>query len=128
MLALGAPGIVMGCAEPTDMTPPVAGPPIVVLKLYLEALVRGDCGAGKALGTGTFRFGNGELCGSTTVTSATIDGEPATPNAEQVVFATTLVTTGTDDRSIAPGEMTWFYTLRLQADGTWRITGGGSGP
>ena len=120
--------IVIACGEPAATTQPIGGPPVVVLTTYLEALVRGDCSAGKALGTCSFTFGNGELCGSTTVSRYTILGDPSMPNPQEAVFATTLVTSGFDGGLVAPGSMTWFYTLRLQEDGSWRLTGGGSGP
>jgi hypothetical protein len=74
-----------------------------------------------------FGFGNGELCGHTTVRSFAFDGPPATPSDNEVVFATTLDTTGSAG-SIEPGSLTWFYDLLRQPDGAWRIAGGGSGP
>jgi hypothetical protein len=120
--------VVAACARPGFSVPPDSAPPEVVLATYLRALVVGDCAAGKALGTATFRLGNGELCGATSVSSFTIQGPAPDPNATELVFATMLVTTGTADGSIQPGSMTWFYDLRREPDGSWRLVGGGSGP
>lgn len=108
--------------------PPDAAPPEVVVATYLRALVAGDCTAGKVLGTATFRIGNGELCGATSVSSFTIEGPAPDPNATEWVFATTLITTGTADGSVQPGSMTWFYDLKREPNGPWRLVGGGSGP
>lgn len=95
----------------------------------MNDLIAGNCNAGRQLTTGTFVVGNGELCGATQVTSYSISRQPVTPSAAtDVTFATNLITTGTTDGSIRPGTLTWFYSLKLQADGSWRITGGGSGP
>ena len=127
-LALILAGMVAACGGPSFVIPPDSSPPAIVLDVYLHALLSGDCAAGHALGTETFRKGNGELCGATTVISARIKGDPAVPNSDEVVFATTLVTTGTADSSVPAGEMTWFYGLGRQPNGSWRLTGGGSGP
>jgi hypothetical protein len=43
-------------------------------------------------------------------------------------FNTTLTTTGTDDGTVPPGDVTWFFVLRQQSNGAWRLIGGGSGP
>lgn len=107
-----------GCAGSTVSPPPDSAAPDVVLGVYLDALVRGDCSAGHTLGTSTFVFGNGELCGHTRVSAVSVYGQPAEPNPTQVVFATTLVTCGTSDGSISPGPITWFYTLKLQPSGS----------
>lgn len=117
-----------GCAGSTVSPPPDSATPDVVLGVYLDALRRGDCSVGKTLGTSSFVFSNGELCGHTTVSAFSVDGPPAQPNPTQVVFATTLVTSGTADGSIRPGTITWFYTLKLQPSGSWRLAGGGGGP
>ena len=108
--------------------PPVSASPAVVLDSYLRALVVGDCDMGRKLAMGTFRKGNGELCGETRVTAYQVQSDPAHPSSDEVVFATTLTTTGTADHSIEAGRMVWFYSLDRQPDGSWRIVGGGSGP
>ena len=113
---------------PGATLPPPAAAPEVVLDAYLGALVAGDCDAGRKLATTTFVYGSGELCGATRVSAYEINPVPARPNAAEVVFSTKVTTTGTADGSIHPGAMTWFYSLDKQPDGSWRLTGGGSGP
>ena len=128
VLAVFLLGAVGACGAPPSVIPPDSSRPATVLDAYLHALLSGDCAAGHALGTETFRKGNGELCGETTVILARVNGDPATPSSDEVVFASTLVTTGTADGSVPAGEITWFYALGRQPDGSWRLTGGGSGP
>jgi hypothetical protein len=119
--------LVAGCA--TFTPPATSAAPEVVLQAYLDALVHGDCSAGKALGSAQFiQVGGGELCGATKVKSFRIDAAAPSPFSDEVVYATTLVTTGSDDASVQPGTLTWFYDLKLQPDGAWRLVGGGSGP
>ena len=125
---LGFGLLLASCGASKLTAPPAAAAPEVVLRAYLEALVRSDCSAGRAVGTASFGFGSGELCGHTTVTAYTISIPPATPNATEAVFATSLTTTGTADGSVQPGSLTWFYDLKRQPSGEWRIVGGGSGP
>lgn len=120
--------IVTACSRPAFSLPPDSAPAEVVVATYLRALMVGDCTAGKLLGTATFRPGNGELCGATTVSSFTIEGPAPDPSATEWVFATTLVTTGTADGSVQAGNTTWFYDLKREPDGPWRLVGGGSGP
>ncbi len=117
-----------GAGPAAASLPPVSASPAVVLESYLRALVAGDCNTGRKLATGTFAKGNGELCGVTRVTAYQVQAEPAHPSSDEVVFATTLTTTGTADHSIQAGRMVWFYSLDRQPDGSWRIVGGGSGP
>ena len=117
-------------AAPTasaDSPATVSDRPEVVLDAYLKALVAGDCETGRMLVTARFRIGTGELCGVTHVSAYRINAEPARP-PEELIFATILTTTGTADGSIQAGALTWFYSLVQQPDGSWRITGGGSGP
>jgi hypothetical protein len=100
--------------------------PAEVLNAYLRALKSGDCKTAHALATSTFSVGNGELCGHLSVKSYTPVGKPATPGNE-VIFSTNLITQG-GDASMPDGLHTWFYSLTKQADGAWRLVGGGSGP
>jgi hypothetical protein len=125
---LGTGALLAACSALSLSPPPDSATPDVVLRAYLQALVRGDCSAGKVLGTPSFGLGNGELCGQTRVSSFAINGSPATPNASEVVFATQLVTSGTADGTVRPGTLGWFYDLKQQANGAWRLSGGGSGP
>jgi hypothetical protein len=100
--------------------------PAEVLDLYLRALRTGDCKTARALAASTFSSGNGELCGRLRVKSYTPVGKPATPGNE-AIFSTNLITEG-GDASMPDGLHTWFYSLTRQADGAWRLVGGGSGP
>jgi hypothetical protein len=118
--------VVAACAQ--DVTEPLdSTDPDVVLDTYLRALLAGDCDTGGKLATESFSKGNGELCGLTRVTAYRIDGS-VQPSPDEVVFSSRITTTGTDDHSIVPGEMIWFYSLHRQPDGSWRLAGGGSGP
>ncbi len=118
--------LVVGC-QPAVAVPPDSAGPDVVLDAYLRSLVAGDCDTGWKLATETFTKGNGELCGATDVTAYEIDGK-AQPSADEVVFGTTVTTTGDNGQSINPGQMIWYYSLKRQPNGAWRITGGGTGP
>ncbi len=112
-------------SNPTGL-PSKDAAPAEVLGAYLRALKTGDCNTAHALTTSTFAFGNGELCGHIKVKSYTPVGNPATPG-DQAIFSTNLITEG-GDASMPDGLHTWFYTLTRQADGAWRLVGGGSGP
>lgn len=119
----------VGCNAPV---PPRAsvdpGNPASVLNAYLDAIASGDCATGRTFATETFRKGNGELCGAVPVEATRIHpGQPA-GTADELIFATTLTTGGSQDGSVPAGEITWFYDLKRQVDGTWRLAGGGSGP
>lgn len=118
--------LVPGCARAVVLPPGSAGPE-AVLDAYLQTLVAGDCETGQRLTLPTFRNGNGELCGAIDVTAYRIE-RSTPPGREEIVFSTTLTTTGDGGRSIDPGDMLWFYSLLRQPDGTWRIAGGGTGP
>jgi hypothetical protein len=120
--------LVASCSASTFSPPPDSAGPDVVLRAYLDGLVKGDCSAGRLLGIATFDASNGDLCGHTNVRSYTVLGAPPPPNTTEAVFATTLVTSGTPDGSIQPGSLTWFYQLKRQPSGSWRLAGGGSGP
>lgn len=130
LLALLA--VVAGCGSapeaPTPRIPPPAAPPGVVLHAYLDSLLVGDCATARLLATSTFRKGNGELCGALSLSAYRVNPEPATPNANEAVYGTTLTTSGSSDGTVSPGETTWFYDLARQPDGSWRLVGGGSGP
>jgi len=123
-------GLLAGCAS-TSSAPialPSAGADArAVLSAYLEALKAGDCRTASELATSTFSFGNGELCGHLTVRSSTGPGQPALPGNGEAIFSTVLTVSGADG-SMRNGDNTWFYVLKQQADGQWRLVGGGSGP
>lgn len=127
-LAVILAGAVAACGGSSFTIPPDSAAPAVVLDAYLRALQAGDCAAGRALGTATFRPGNGELCGATKVSAFRVTGDPATPSSDEVVFATVLTTSGSSDGSVPAGDIIWFYSLDRQPNGAWRLAGGGSGP
>ena len=54
-------------------------------------------------------------------------GQPALPGNGEAIFSTVLTVSGADG-SMRNGDNTWFYVLKQQADGQWRLVGGGSGP
>ena len=120
--------LALAACQAAIAVPPDSATPEVVLDTYLRALVAGDCDSGRKLATATFRMGSGELCGSTHVSAYRIDAGQAHPSPDEIVFSTRLTTTGTDDGSIEPGEILWFYSLDRQPSGPWRISGGGTGP
>ena len=123
-LAIG----ITGCGGPTVPPPSTdLADPASVLNAYLSALRSGDCAAGRTFAEPTFRRGNGDLCGAVRVSAIEVDWDPAR-SADERVYATTLTTSGSDDGSITAGTTTWFFDLRRQPDGTWRLAGGGSGP
>lgn len=123
-------GVLAGCASAPDA--PIALPSAgadarTVLSVYLEALKAGDCQTASQLATASFTVGNGELCGHLTVHSYTEPGQPGLPGNGEAIFSTVLTVSGADG-SMTNGRNTWFYVLKQQADGQWRLVGGGSGP
>ena len=121
-------GVVLAACGPTLPLPPPSASPQTVLETYLRALVAGECSVGRQLGADGFGPGRGDLCGATRVASYRIDGPPAAPTANELVFSTSLTTSGTSDGTIRAGSIGWFFTLDRKANGSWRITGAGSGP
>lgn len=122
--------LVAGCASTSSARVALPAPGAdarTVLSVYLEALKAGDCKTARKLATSTFTFGNGELCGHLKVLSYTEPGEPAVPGTGEAIFATQLLVSGADG-SMRNGTNPWFYDLKQQRDGQWRLVGGGSGP
>jgi len=116
-----------GCTQST-LVVPGALDPRANLRLYLDAVVAGNCDAARAMTTASFTVGNGDLCGITRIMAYSIADQPARPNDNEVVYAATITTAG-GDASMPDGPHTWFYTLtRLATNGEWRISGGGTGP
>ena len=99
-----------------------------MLTTYLKALQAGDCDTAHALGAGTFVLGNGELCGDVDVKTVNVATDTVQTADGEMTFATQMVTNGSGDGSIPPGELTWFYSLKKQSSGSWRLVSGGSGP
>lgn len=115
-----------GCAA--RPLPPDTASSEVVLRAYLDALVAGDCSATAALELPSMRVGNGELCGGVDVTAYRgIQGPAGTPGVEEV-YHVTLTTGGDGGQSIEAGDLGWFLGLRRDAGGSWRLSGGGTGP
>lgn len=122
-------GLLAGCASTSNA--PIALPSAgadarTVLSVYLEALKAGDCQTASKLATATFS-GNGELCGHLKVQSYTEPDQSALPGNGEAEFSTELSVTGAD-ASMHNGKNTWFYILKQQTDGQWRLVSGGSGP
>ncbi|WP_029136021.1 Cif family virulence factor [Nakamurella lactea] len=108
--------------------PGIGASPDQVLDAYLTAFKNNDCETAAKLGSSTFRIGNGELCGDVRVDSIDRTPHPAV-SGDDVTYAVTLhLSQGTVDGTVPEGPVTWFYALHRQADGSWKITGGGSGP
>jgi hypothetical protein len=129
VLGLALSVLVLTACAPAVALPPASASPQVVLDTYLRALAAGDCSTGRKLWTeGAASRVRGDLCGETQVSAYGITGDPAQPTADELVFSTILTTTGTRDGSVRAGRITRFFTLRRQANGVWRIWGGGSGP
>ena len=127
--SVGTLALCAACAahSPVALPPPSASPRQVVTR-YLHALQSGDCDTAHALATSTFVPGNGELCGDVDVKTFKVAADTASTGLGQITFATQMVTNGSGDGSIPPGELTWFYTVKRQSDGSWRLVSGGSGP
>jgi hypothetical protein len=114
---------------PNPYLPPASATPLEVLTAYLEAYKNGQCGFARQLWVAAIgHVGDGDLCGDAQLQAYSISPEPATPTPDLAEFFTTLRTTGSNDGSIEPGATGWFFQLARQADGSWRIKSGGSGP
>ena len=119
-LALGA------CTHAAGALPEDGATPRQVLDAYLLALQAGDCATTHAYAVDTF-LTDGELCGHVNVLSYRSNAYTSQPSADQVELATTLTIKG-GDQSLQDGDHLWFYTLRRQPTGAWRLSAGGSGP
>ena len=116
-----------GASATGAQTAPDPTSPGQVVEAYLAAFRVGDCDEGGRWTSESFP-GNGDLCGFVTIDDYTVNGA-ATPTPDQQVFAVDLhVTKGSADGTVPDGNVTWFYQLNRQSDGTWKIIGGGSGP
>lgn len=122
---LGLLAVALVACTPTAL-PPSSASARQVLDAYLGALRAGDCATARALATGSMTSSNGDLCGQVHVSATRVEGEPAGGPGE-LTFMTMLTISGAD-QSMHDGDNTWFYSLKQQADGAWRLVGGGSGP
>ena len=115
-----------GCSATVPETlPRDAAPPDVVLVTYLNALVRGDCATARALSTPGFAT-KGPWCFAPHVTSFSQPGLGY--EFENEVGYSAQITTEWGDSSLVDGDHTWFYGLRRDPGGPWRVAGAGSGP
>jgi hypothetical protein len=107
--------------------PPTSTSPRDVLNAYLNALVARDCWTARALATEDYADVAGNLCGSGHVRARgnNLDRTP-TLRAGEAEFMTTLTLAGTDTGN--DGTFDWFYSLRHEPSGAWRVVGGGTGP
>ena len=97
-----------------------------MLDAYLLALQAGDCATTHAYAVDRF-LTDGELCGQVNVLSYRSDDYTSQASADEVVLAATLTIKG-GDQSLQDGDHLWFYTLRRQPTGAWRLSAAGSGP
>lgn len=113
---------------PTTALPAIGASPSDVLDAYLAALTANDCATASRLTTRTFTHGNGELCGDVTIDSFTRAAGSAV-NGNEFEYGVVLhVVAGSKDGTVPAGDVTWFYELQHQPDGSWKLVGGGSGP
>jgi hypothetical protein len=94
---------------------------------YLAALVAGDCPTARALSTAENIANNGVWCDRPRVRSFGSVGDGARPTDTESVYAVSITTAG-GDSSLPDGEHLWFYDLRRQPSGAWRVYQSGSGP
>lgn len=134
--------VAIGMVSAHRVPPAASGPPTArtttllavgasatdVLDAYLAAFKANDCTTASKLTTRTFIFGNGELCGDVTIDSFTRTAGGAVNGGEIEYGVVLRVATGSKDGTVPAGDVTLFYTLRYQPDGSWKIVSGGSGP
>lgn len=126
--------VVSACAvAPSSLVrlslPPRSASPSLVLATYLEALSVGDCATARTLATVSFASGEGIWCGPgrPRVLAYENPGNPAQPNATEADFAVAVTTEG-QPISFYDGPYGWFFIVRAQPDGSWRVDGAGTGP
>ena len=125
-VALATLGGLAACTDAPKSLPSAGATPRQVLDAYLLALQAGDCATTHAYAVDRF-LTDGELCGRVNVSAYRTNAYTSQPSADQVVLATTLTIKG-GDQSLQDGDHLWFYTLRRQPTGAWRLSAGGSGP
>jgi hypothetical protein len=118
--------VAAGCTHEPKPLPPNGATPRQVLDAYLLALQAGDCGTTHEYAVDRF-LADGELCGRVNVLAYRTDAYHAQPEADEVVLADTLTVRG-GDQNLPDGDHLWYYTLRQQPNGAWRISAGGSTP
>ncbi len=125
-LALAALVGLAACTDAPKPLPSASATPRQVLDAYLLALQAGDCTTANAYAVDRF-LADGELCGRANVLAYRTEGYRAQPSADKVVLAETL-TIKDGGQSLPDGDHEWFYTLRRQPSGAWRLSAAGSGP
>ena len=114
------------CSDAPKSLPSAGATPRQVLEAYLLALQAGDCATTHAYAVDRF-LTDGELCGRVNVLAYRTDPYRAQPTPDEVVLAERL-TIKDGDQSLPDGDHQWFYTLRRQPSGAWRLSAAGSGP
>lgn len=114
------------CTRAPKSLPAAGATPRQVLDAYLLALQAGDCATANAYAVDRF-LADGELCGRVNVLAYRSDAYRAQASPDEVVLAETLTIKGGDE-SLPDGAHEWFYTLRRQPSGAWRLSTAGSGP
>lgn len=114
------------CTHAPKSLPAAGATPRQVLDAYLLALQAGDCATANAYAVDRF-VADGELCGRVNVLAYRTEAYRTQPSPDEVVLAETL-TIKDGDESLPDGDHEWFYTLRRQPSGAWRLSAAGSGP
>jgi hypothetical protein len=125
-VALSTVVVLSGCSHAAKPLPSAGATPRQVLDAYLLALQAGDCATTHEYAVDRF-LTDGELCGRVNVLAYRTDAYRAQPSPNEVVLAETL-TIKDGDQSLPDGDHEWFYTLRRQPSGAWRLSAAGSGP
>lgn len=119
--------LLAGCGPSPIVLPPDSAPPAVVLDAYLTALQSGNCDGALALATQDFADQTRAYCSGVRVTGFRVVSNPAAVSEAEIAFGLSLTTSGGDE-TVPDGSHPWFFSLVRQADGAWRVQGGGSGP
>ena len=102
--------------------PPADASPDVVLDAYLRAQKAGDCDTARSLQIASQAGPN--LCGHIT---AWTPPRVANTLSGSIEFSTTITMVGSE-QPFHDGDFGWNYSLRQQADGSWRVSGSGDAP
>ena len=118
--------VITACRASAPVALPSDGAaPNVVLVAYLGALVRGDCTTARALSTSEF-VKTDPWCLAPHVTSFSLPGLGY--NGDTEVGYSAQITTERSGEPFRDGEHTFFYQLRRDPGGPWRLAGAGTGP
>jgi hypothetical protein len=133
LVACGSPAVGPSASASEFLGPASAGPldlssPAIVLGEYLAAWRAGDCVAASRLGTVTFAAHRAQQCDAIHLDAYAVNPTPARPDPSLAEYAVRLTTDGSADGTVRPGQLTWFFSVTRQPDGTWRLSDAGSGP